>query len=70
MGNFKTIRQVAALGILSEHYLRQLVAQNKCPYIKTGNRVLVNVDALIEQLDAESRKCVILDGNQQASEGE
>lgn len=34
------------------------------------NRVLVNVDALIEQLDAESRKCVILDGNQQASEGE
>ena len=55
---FLTIRQTAALGIMSEHYLRQLVAQGKCPGIKSGNRFLVNVEVLAEQLDSESRKAV------------
>lgn len=56
MPRFKTIRQTAALGFISEHYLRLLVAQGKCPGVFSGNRFLVNVDALIEQLDAESRQ--------------
>lgn len=53
---FKTIRQTAATGLMTEHYLRLLVAQGKCPGIRSGNRFLVNVDALAEQLDAESRQ--------------
>lgn len=56
MPTFKTIRQTAALGFISEHYLRLLVAQGKCPGVYSGNRFLVNLDALIEQLDNESRK--------------
>ncbi len=56
MPQFKTIRQTAATGIMTEHYLRLLVAQGRCPGIYSGNRFLVNVDALAEQLDAESRQ--------------
>lgn len=56
MPTFKTIRQTATLGFISEHYLRLLVAQGKCPGVYSGNRFLVNLDALIEQLDNESRK--------------
>ena len=52
---FKTIRQTAATGILSEHRLRLLVAEGKCPGIFTGNRFLVNTTALAELLDEESR---------------
>ena len=55
MTEFKTIRQTAATGIISEHFLRLMVKQNKCPGIHSGNRFLVNVDALEEMLDAESR---------------
>lgn len=58
MATFKTIRQTAATGLMTEHYLRLLVAQGRCPGIRSGNRFLVNVDALAEQLDAESRKAV------------
>lgn len=56
MPKFKTIRQTAALGFISEYYLRLLVAQGKCPGVFSGNRFLINVDALIEQLDKESRQ--------------
>jgi len=58
MSKFKTIRQTAAMGIMTEHYLRQLVAQGRCPGIRTGNRFMINVEALIEQLEAESKKAV------------
>lgn len=58
MPEFKTIRQTAATGLTSEHHLRLLVAQGKCPGIHSGNRFLVNVGALSEMLDAESRKVV------------
>lgn len=52
---FKTIRQTAATGLIPENVLRMLVRQNKCPGIYSGNRFLVNVTALSEQLDNESR---------------
>ena len=58
MSEFRTIRQTAALGILTEYRIRLLVAQGLCPGIRTGNRFLVNVGALEELLDAESRKVV------------
>lgn len=56
MPEFKTIRQTAATGILSEHRIRIMVAAGQCPGIKTGNRFLVNITALAEMLDAMSRK--------------
>lgn len=56
MTQFKTIRKTAATGIVPESFLRSLVAQGKCPGIYSGNRFLVNFDALIEQLDNESRQ--------------
>ena len=60
---FKTIRQTAATGLLSEHRLRILVAKGECPGIYTGNRFLVNTTALAEQLEAESKKAVtVIDG--------
>lgn len=55
MTNFKTIRQTAATGLITEYFLRQLVARGECPGIRSGNRFLVNVPALAEQLDAQSR---------------
>lgn len=55
MLNFKTIRQTAALGFVTEHRLRLMVADGSVPGIKTGNRFMVNVDALAEQLDRQSR---------------
>lgn len=58
MPTFKTIRQTAATGIMTEYYLRILVAQGRCPGIKSGNRFLINVEALAKQLEAESRKAV------------
>lgn len=56
MPEFKTIRQTAATGILSEHRIRLMVAEGRCPGLKAGNRFLVNVGALAEMLDRESRK--------------
>ena len=51
---FLTIRQAAATGILTEHHLRLLEKQGKLPGIRSGNRFLINVPILIEQLDRES----------------
>lgn len=56
MPTFKTVRQTAAAGLLTEHYLRILIAQGKCPGVYAGNRFLINVEALAEQLDTESRQ--------------
>lgn len=55
---FKTIRQTAATGIMTEHYLRLMVAEGRCPGIYSGNRFLVNVEALSELLDKQSREGV------------
>jgi hypothetical protein len=49
-----TIRQTAALGILSEKRLRDMLKARRLPGIYSGNRFLVNVNALEKQLEAES----------------
>ena len=53
---FKTIRETAKTGLLSENHLRSLVAEGKCPGIYRGNRFLINMDALQEMLDKQSRE--------------
>lgn len=54
MPTFKTIRQTAATGILPENLLRLMLKQKRLPGVYSGNRFLVNVDALIAQLNSES----------------
>ena len=39
-----------------ERLVRRLVAQGVCPGVYSGNRFLVNVEALREYLEAESRQ--------------
>ena len=53
---FLTIRQAAKRGILSEHRLRALVAQGRCPGVYSGSRFLVNVEALIRMLEDASAR--------------
>lgn len=45
-----TIREVAKTGLLSEYALRQLCKQGKVPCITVNNKVLINFDAFVEQL--------------------
>lgn len=51
---YKTIRQTARTGLISEHRLRLMVAQKKCPGVYSGNRFMVNVCALAAILERES----------------
>lgn len=46
----KTIREIAKMGVLPEHAIRTLVREGRIPYIKVGNKALVNFTALCEQL--------------------
>lgn len=52
---FMTVRETARSGLAPEHFIRQLVAQGKCPGVYSGTRFLVNVAQLREYLEAESR---------------
>ena len=47
---FMTINKTAGLGFISHVKLRKMVANGECPGFYTGNRFMVNVDALIEKL--------------------
>lgn len=57
MTKFLTIRQTAATGVISQHFLRKIVAQGRCPGIWVGNRFMVNLPLLEEQLEQESLHC-------------
>lgn len=51
---FLTIRQTAKTKVLPEYTLRLMEKQGRLPGVRSGNRFLVNVPLLIEQLDRES----------------
>lgn len=53
---FRTVRQVARYLEIPESLVRRLVAQGVCLGVYSGNRFLVNVEALREYLEAESRQ--------------
>lgn len=63
--SFMTIREAAKAGILPEHELRRRVKCGKLPGIYAGVKFLINVDLLIDLLDAESRANGGMDENQQ-----
>ena len=48
----RTIREVARLGILSEHCLRQMQKRGQLPCMYAGTKCLINVDLLIAQLNS------------------
>ncbi len=51
---FPTIRQAAARGPLSEHYLRLLQRQGQLPGVFVGTHFRVNYAMLISDLEAKS----------------
>lgn len=51
---FVTIRQAASTGVLPEYTLRLMEKQGRLLGIRSGNRFLVNIHLLIEQLERES----------------
>lgn len=59
---FQTVRQVARYLEVPERLVRRLVAQGVCPGVYSGNRFLVNVEALREYLEAESRQIIVTPG--------
>ena len=58
MQTYRTIRQTAATGILSEHVLRLRQKAGRLPGFYSGNRFLVDVDALADLLRTESMDAV------------
>ena len=52
---YPTIRQAAAQGPLSEHYLRLLLKQHKLPGFYCGRHYRVNYTQLLNQLEELSR---------------
>ena len=53
---FRTIRQTAENGILSEYRLRKMLKEGRRPGIYAGNRFLVDQAALEDMLHVESMK--------------
>ena len=53
---FRTVRQVARYLEIPESLVRRLVAQGVCPGVYSGNRFLVNTEALRDYLNNESRQ--------------
>lgn len=51
---FLTIRKTAQTGILSEYNLQLMERLGRLPGIRTGNRFLINLPLLVEQLNRES----------------
>ena len=56
MPTYRTIRQAAKQIDFPENRIRVMVKQGACPGVYSGNRFMVNIDALVEQLDAQSRR--------------
>lgn len=57
---FLTIKETAKTGILSEHALRVMQKTKKLPCIMVGTKCLINYPQLIEQLNTESKKAVVI----------
>lgn len=54
MKKFMSIKEICLETGLSQHYIRQMVKNNEIPYIKSGNKVLINYDKTSLILDEMS----------------
>lgn len=55
-GNFQKIKEAAKATGLSTYYIREGCKAGQIPHIRCGLAYLVNVPALLEKLDRESRR--------------
>ena len=54
MDRYMTVNETVKYSGLSENMLRNWIKQGRCPGIRNGNRFLINVDMLEEQMREES----------------
>ena len=54
MKKFLSINEVCKATGLSQHFVRQMVKNKEIPYIKSGNKVLINYDLASVILDEMS----------------
>jgi len=47
-----TVNEVAEITGLARYYVRQLALQNKVSHVRAGKKILINVEKLIEFLNA------------------
>lgn len=56
---YLTIKETCKATGLSLYFIKQRLAENRCPHIMSGNRHLINVPLFLQQLDEESKEQVI-----------
>ena len=59
MEMFRTIRQTASDGILTEHRLRKMQREGRLPGLFVGNRFLVDQSALVEMLHVDASRNLV-----------
>ena len=52
---FASIRETSKLTGLSMYYIRRAVRNGDIPHIRSGEKYLINLSALAERLDAQSK---------------
>lgn len=52
---FRSIRETSKATGLSMYYLRQLKRQGKLPHVLSGNRVMIDIPALLCQIRNQAR---------------
>lgn len=52
---FVSVKEACAVSGLSQAFIRQGCKDGRFPYILNGNRFIINLPALLEVLDNESR---------------
>ena len=53
---YMTIRDTSTATGLSQYLIRRLCKEGRCPHIRSGSTYMVNVPALLEMLDEQSRE--------------
>lgn len=56
---FLSIKEVVKTTGLSEYYLRQNIKAGKIPYIKSGNKILINMPRLSATLNDMTDKSLV-----------
>ena len=58
---YDTVSALSAHTGLSVYFLRQLIRENKLPYIKSGKKILINTARALSILDHESISELLVD---------
>lgn len=61
MATLKTVRQETALSDCpyTEHRLRKMIKEGKCPGVRVGNRFMINHEMLLEYFKRECESNVL-----------